>query len=279
MPVRSAVPGLLAAVTLLAAIAVACSSDQPPPEATSAGTATASPTAGPTSTPDATSTADATSAAATPTRPRLDAPAGVTPVPFPVLSRAEANERRTGVAEIDAVIDALLSGDQAAIDAFVEPRMVACLEVIESLDGPPQCRAGEPDGTIVEVFSVAGCHSGWKHDRPFVPAFNPLETSLATVIPMHSDTGPTVLVIFESRRDRSDRFEQFRHNFGAPYYWVSEGRILGSGGGCNSVESLFEWRSGDPLIWPVSFPDLMPPGDMPPPLTPTPERSPVPGSY
>jgi hypothetical protein len=61
---------------------------------------------------------------------------------------------RTGIAVVDAAIDAVLAGDAEALVEQTAFREEACARV-EGLGGPPRCRPGEPNGTPVEVVRAA----------------------------------------------------------------------------------------------------------------------------
>ncbi len=65
--------------------------------------------------------------------------------------------RPTGVPEVNAVVQAVLSGDQEALRGFVRYAPVACTTGPLEIGGPPECRPGEPDGTVVDALRVASC--------------------------------------------------------------------------------------------------------------------------
>ena len=62
---------------------------------------------------------------------------------------------RTGVPEVDAVLQAVLSGDQEALRGFVRYAPVACSTKSEI--GVEPCRPGEPDGTVIDALRAAQC--------------------------------------------------------------------------------------------------------------------------
>ena len=62
---------------------------------------------------------------------------------------------RTGVPEVDAVVEAVLSGDQEALRGFVRYAPVACS--IDSQMGVEFCRPDEEDGTLVDALQLADC--------------------------------------------------------------------------------------------------------------------------
>ncbi len=65
------------------------------------------------------------------------------------------SEMQTGIAEIDAVISAVLADDVTRQRELLVFRLVACTTA-DGLGGPPKCNEGEPDGTLVEVFPFLG---------------------------------------------------------------------------------------------------------------------------
>ena len=68
----------------------------------------------------------------------------------------------TGIAEIDAVIDAVERQDMEALLGFVRFQRVACRPGTEDdYILPPNCPEGKPQGTVVEVFMTGACHPRW----------------------------------------------------------------------------------------------------------------------
>lgn len=62
---------------------------------------------------------------------------------------------RTGNAEIDNVLDAVASGDARQLRALVQFTNAPCTQR-EGLGGPPKCREGESEGTLVDVLPFIG---------------------------------------------------------------------------------------------------------------------------
>ena len=62
---------------------------------------------------------------------------------------------RTGVPEVDAVVQAVLTGDQEALRGFVRYTPVACSTA--SQIGVEFCRPDELDGTLVDALPAAQC--------------------------------------------------------------------------------------------------------------------------
>ena len=81
-----------------------------------------------------------------------------TPEPTSTLVHTQAPDNtRTGIPDLDNVLDALFSGDAAAIQALVAFTPVPCEIEPIGLGPPPTCRADEPEGTLVDVFPHAYC--------------------------------------------------------------------------------------------------------------------------
>ena len=69
--------------------------------------------------------------------------------------RVHEPSTRTGIPSVDIVLDAVIAGDQAAINKLIRFNVSACTDVM-GLGGPPKCREGEPGGTQVEVLPFLG---------------------------------------------------------------------------------------------------------------------------
>lgn len=81
-----------------------------------------------------------------------------------ILSACGGPPRRaagpTGVAELDAIIAAVLAGDTAGQKNLIGYTESACSSA-EGLGGPPVCLPGEPEGTPVEVLPILGSEGGY----------------------------------------------------------------------------------------------------------------------
>lgn len=62
---------------------------------------------------------------------------------------------RTGVEEIDNVLEVLAGGDAGQLRSLVEFTQAVCTQA-EGLGGPPKCREEEAEGTPVEVLPFIG---------------------------------------------------------------------------------------------------------------------------
>lgn len=62
---------------------------------------------------------------------------------------------RTGIADVDEVLAAVESGDAQALRDLVRFTEVGCTKA-EGMGGPPKCREGEAEGTLVNVLPFLG---------------------------------------------------------------------------------------------------------------------------
>jgi len=60
-------------------------------------------------------------------------------------------DTRTGIEEVDAIIDAIVAGGIDARRELVQYTTTGCTTAL-GLGGPPKCESGEAEGTLVEVF-------------------------------------------------------------------------------------------------------------------------------
>ena len=74
--------------------------------------------------------------------------------PQPEVSEQE-QAGLTGIAELDLIIETVLAGDRGDELQLLQFSTLACTHT-EGLGGPPKCREGEEEGTIVEVFPFLG---------------------------------------------------------------------------------------------------------------------------
>jgi hypothetical protein len=65
------------------------------------------------------------------------------------------SDTRTGIAHLDAIVDAVLANDPDRVRDLIHYTPVGCTTA-EGLGGPPKCRSGEAQGTPVEVVPVLG---------------------------------------------------------------------------------------------------------------------------
>ncbi len=83
-------------------------------------------------------------------------------VPPPSASDAAIDPgRRSGVAAVDAVLDALAAKDCAALVAAIDFSEVGCVVAPSGIGSPPLCRADEAPGAPVAVLPSAQCEGGY----------------------------------------------------------------------------------------------------------------------
>lgn len=82
-------------------------------------------------------------------------PAMPTATEEPISPRYYPLSTRTGIADVDAVLAAVESGDPQALRDLVRFTTVGCTNA-EGLGGPPKCREGETEGTLVNVLPFLG---------------------------------------------------------------------------------------------------------------------------
>jgi len=58
----------------------------------------------------------------------------------------------TRIEEIDIILDAVESGDSQELRNLFSYTTIACKTIVNALGGPPPCRDGEAEGTLVEVL-------------------------------------------------------------------------------------------------------------------------------
>ena len=64
-------------------------------------------------------------------------------------------DARTGIAHLDAIIDAVLANDLARVRELTHFAQVGCTTA-EGFGGPPKCRKGEAPGTLVKAVPTLG---------------------------------------------------------------------------------------------------------------------------
>ena len=60
----------------------------------------------------------------------------------------------TTIEEIDTILDTVNSNDKQRLTDLFSYTTIACKTVVNALGGPPPCREGEAEGTLVEVLPV-----------------------------------------------------------------------------------------------------------------------------
>ena len=73
---------------------------------------------------------------------------------------------RTGIADIDAVLAAVESGDPQQLRDLIRFTTVACTKA-DGLGGPPKCQSDEAEGMLVEVLPFLGPEGHFLRKRAF----------------------------------------------------------------------------------------------------------------
>lgn len=81
----------------------------------------------------------------------------------PATVTPEGGGRTTGIAELDALIDAVESRDLATLRGLLEFEALECTRALGA-GGPPKCAEGEDEGTEVRVFPVSTCEPEWRRE-------------------------------------------------------------------------------------------------------------------
>ena len=68
-------------------------------------------------------------------------------------------DTRTGIAEIDTVLEAVESNDPQNLRVAIYYSTLAC-NTMNALGGPPPCQEGEAEGTLVEALPILGSEGG-----------------------------------------------------------------------------------------------------------------------
>jgi hypothetical protein len=67
---------------------------------------------------------------------------------------------RTGIESIDAILEAVASGDMQSLRSLVEFTNAKCTTQ-DGLGGPPKCLEGEAEATLVDVLAFLGSEGGF----------------------------------------------------------------------------------------------------------------------
>ena len=90
------------------------------------------------------------------------APTQELPIVEPQPTSAEkyhSLDTRTGIAEINTILDAVESSDPQELRDQIHYSTLACMTV-NALGGPPPCEEGEATGSLVEVLPILGAEGG-----------------------------------------------------------------------------------------------------------------------
>lgn len=70
---------------------------------------------------------------------------------------------RTGIADVDAVLAAVESGDAQALRDLVRFTTIGCVKT-DGMGGPPKCQDGEAEGTLVHVLPFMGIEGSFVYE-------------------------------------------------------------------------------------------------------------------
>ena len=93
----------------------------------------------------------APAATSTPTEAATEQPAAT----------ATATPTASVPSDVQAIIDAALSGDPEQLEPLVGYTKIGCITTPQGIGQPPLCREGEAAGTPVDVLSVGTCEGGY----------------------------------------------------------------------------------------------------------------------
>jgi hypothetical protein len=75
--------------------------------------------------------------------------------PTPVATEGYPLDTRTGLSDVDPVLAAVASGDPEELRSLIQYTSAPCTRM-DGLGGPPKCREGEAEGTMLEVLPYLG---------------------------------------------------------------------------------------------------------------------------
>jgi hypothetical protein len=74
-----------------------------------------------------------------------------------------SKETRTGIPEVDQVLDAVMQKDAQALDRLVITEQVPCTTQPSGSDPRPVCPPGTPSGTVLDVFPTGHCQLSYAY--------------------------------------------------------------------------------------------------------------------
>ena len=97
----------------------------------------------------------------------------------------------TNIPELDVVIKAVASDDPQQLRDLFQYAMIPCMTV-NALGGPPACRGGEAEGTLVEVLPSRGPEGSFLHkdEAKNFPALNALGLYAIYGVPKLAQSDP-----------------------------------------------------------------------------------------
>jgi hypothetical protein len=91
-------------------------------------------------------------------------------------------DTKTGIQEVDRVLAAVAGGDAGNLASLIHFTTAPCTTA-DGLGGPPKCREGEPEGTLVDGLPFISSEGGYirKEDMTNSNAFNLREDALYAI--------------------------------------------------------------------------------------------------
>jgi hypothetical protein len=78
------------------------------------------------------------------------------------------------------MIEAATANDVATLASLVRFTPTACATNVQGAGGPPDCRAGEADGTLVDVLAISDCEGHFVREDEL--ALDPIATGTVTFV-------------------------------------------------------------------------------------------------
>jgi len=193
---------------------------------------------------------DGEEAAPTPTAPATEAATATAPATAPLTPPTG----RTGIPELDAVIDAMVTDhgqkETPALAALIGFTQVPCITTPQDVGGPPLCELNEEDGELVEVFEYGACEGEYLRPHQIDRVLTILaQSSLYAVYrapPDHPFADEYVVVIADDSPDRAGLAWEVE---------VESGRIVSLHFSCAAPpEELVELRHLEDALLPPDTP-------------------------
>ena len=164
---------------------------------------------------------------------------------------------RTGIPEVDGIIDAVLSEDADTLIDLVVYEQVKCGDE-NGLDSPfpPHCPPGQPEGTLTAALSSGVCKALFvaRHEVPEWVRSLLVQTDLVVYAVYRSESVPDLdgdyTIVFNSASPQEAPP-------GIQTVSIAEGHILSLTSSCGSLEQLIQSleESGAVAVLPSSAPD------------------------
>jgi hypothetical protein len=165
---------------------------------------------------------------------------------------AEPGSRRTGIPDVDRIIDVVESGDVAAFMALLERFPEKCAANPMGVGSPPRCPPGVPDGGTVETFRWVACERGYESELDgVVMSWSARKSTLYAAF-----KGPPGYVFTFIDLAKGDYSLVFVDNLNVgTRIEVAKGRVIGAWFGCgpgdDTVKRMIDDAGGSFLVPPA----------------------------